>query len=141
MLPNGNGTLLDPLESGITTQINLDGSLSNTNVEEWDDLAVIVWVQNAETREVIQSAKASIYTSLNKIPESKLSAYQANNNEIRLRNNERNREYFIYDINGRIISQGFDNNGSIRIDELNAGIYLLKFDVGQDTVLLKFIKQ
>ena len=58
MIPNGNGYALPEMQSGETISANFTESLSNTNVEEWDDLAVIVWVQNFETTEVLQSSWA-----------------------------------------------------------------------------------
>ena len=54
MLPSANGTQFSSVD-GETLTFNLGADLTTTNVEEYDDLMVVVFIQNNETKEVFQS--------------------------------------------------------------------------------------
>lgn len=58
MLPDANGTTI-ALTSGEQTSISFEQDLQNTFVEEYDDLSVVLFIQNNATQEVFQSAYAS----------------------------------------------------------------------------------
>ena len=54
MLPSASGTQFSSVD-GETLTFNLGADLTTTNVEEYDDLMVVVFIQNNETKEVFQS--------------------------------------------------------------------------------------
>lgn len=57
MIPDANGASVD-LTTGELFSTDFEQELSGTNVEEYDDLMVVVFVQNNENKEVMQSAYA-----------------------------------------------------------------------------------
>lgn len=141
MIPNGNGSSLDPMQSGVSVQIEKSASLSNTNVEEWDDLAVIVWVQNSVTKEVIQSVNATIYTGLHNINKNDLSIFQKNNDQLYIRSSQGEVNYQILNMNGQLIKNGKKNSGLININDLKSGVYIIRInDSSSKHKSLKFIR-
>jgi hypothetical protein len=60
MLPDAYGTTLPALVSGTTETITATYDMSQTNMEGANDLAVIVFVQNNDTKEVFQSEEANV---------------------------------------------------------------------------------
>lgn len=54
MVPDAYGTPVT-LVDGVPQSLELTADLSNTNIERWTDLMVIVWVQDTLTREFFQS--------------------------------------------------------------------------------------
>ncbi len=141
MMPNGNGTALEPLMSGVETVVELDADLSNTNVEEWDDLSVIVWVQNLETKEVIQSATASIYTGIVDNLNTCFEIYQANNDQLFMKNTDGILKYQVFDINGKCFLDDQTNQNKIDISHLKSGVYFIRVKGDSGTMKsLKFIR-
>lgn len=65
MLPNGNGTAVTALTKGAKQSIDLSYTFdaATSHVEEYDDLAAIVFVQNVYSGRIIQSAWAVQSTS------------------------------------------------------------------------------
>jgi hypothetical protein len=59
MIPDGRGTLLN-LTDRVPFKMKFTADLSNTKTEEFSDLAVVVFVQNNDTKEIIQSAYSSV---------------------------------------------------------------------------------
>lgn len=55
MMPSANGST-ETFVSGVTTQLSYSYDMSQTFVEELDDLLVVVMIQNNSTKEVYQSA-------------------------------------------------------------------------------------
>ncbi len=76
MLPNANGTVFSSTD-GEALNFNLSANLSNTHVEEYNDLMVVVFIQNDENKEVFQSAMvdATLNTGINTSALSALSVY------------------------------------------------------------------
>lgn len=54
MLPNASGTTFDAVD-GEVLQFTLEQDLSNTFIEDPEDLIVVVFIQNDDTKEVLQS--------------------------------------------------------------------------------------
>ncbi|TVQ07194.1 MAG: T9SS C-terminal target domain-containing protein [Bacteroidetes bacterium] len=59
MLPNANGTIVNLVE-GETYATQLTANLSGTNVEDFDDLAVVIFLQDHATKMIYQSAFTNI---------------------------------------------------------------------------------
>lgn len=55
MLPNANGTIVD-LTAGVSTILNFSHDMSTTYVEEMDDLMVVIFVQDNNTKSILQAA-------------------------------------------------------------------------------------
>ena len=55
MLPDGNGTDAGPYTNGNNVTYIKSTSLSGTHIEEWNDLSVVVFIQNDASTEVYQS--------------------------------------------------------------------------------------
>jgi hypothetical protein len=55
MIPDANGASVN-LQFGIPVQLHYTVDLSNTNVEEYDDLMVAILVQNQGTKQMLQTA-------------------------------------------------------------------------------------
>jgi hypothetical protein len=67
MLPDADGTSLEALSANKPVIINESYNMSTTNVEEISDLRVVVFVQDDETKEILQSEMVDIipYTEVN----------------------------------------------------------------------------
>lgn len=59
MLPNANGTVFSSID-GEALNFNLAADLSSTNIEEFDDLMVVVFIQNDENKEIFQSKMVDV---------------------------------------------------------------------------------
>jgi hypothetical protein len=66
MLPDADGTTLDALSANVPVVITESYNMSTTNVEEISDLRVVVFVQDDETKEVMQSDMVDVlpYTNV-----------------------------------------------------------------------------
>ncbi len=60
MLPDGSGTTLGALTSGVPVTLTESFDMDDTNMEEPDDLAVIVFVQDDTDKSVVQSAMIDV---------------------------------------------------------------------------------
>ncbi len=55
MVPDAQGELLAPMESGVAQEFSYTVDLSSTNVEEYDDLSIVTFVQKEDSKLVLQS--------------------------------------------------------------------------------------
>lgn len=55
MIPDENGNFLTSLTTGVPTNINLVSNMASSNVEDFSDLRVVIFVQDTITKEVYQS--------------------------------------------------------------------------------------
>jgi hypothetical protein len=60
MLPDENGAAISGLTKGNTINVNRTTDMASTFVEEMSDLKVVVWVENSQTKEVMNSAWADL---------------------------------------------------------------------------------
>jgi len=60
MMPDENGSPISGLTKGNTINITETADLASSFVEEFYDLKVVVWVENTQTKEVMNSAWATI---------------------------------------------------------------------------------
>jgi hypothetical protein len=102
MVPNASGRSLT-LSAGTPVTITDSASLAGTHIEQMSDLAVAVWVQISATREVLQSAWATVGTAVEYRPVS-----NAAQSVPHIRNmtvyNAKNTVISVYDLSGRQIA-------------------------------------
>ena len=142
MVPNASGTTINTT-AGTPISGQISASLVGTNIEENSDLEVIVFIQNAATREIMQSYKATDALSLedNTLAKVKLYPNPASNN-IRLTNIQE-ATIMITDVTGKVVLQteGVDENSLINVSNLNSGIYLVNIKNESMNETIKFVKK
>jgi hypothetical protein len=143
MVPDASGTIINttagtPISGQISAIIS-----SGTFIEDPNDLEVIVFIQNATTREIMQSFKATDALSLedNALAKVKLYPNPASNN-IRFTNIQEAR-IMITDVTGKVVLQteGVDENSIINVSNLNSGIYLVNIKNESMNETIKFVKK
>lgn len=142
MVPNASGTIINTT-AGTPISGQISASLTGTNIEENSDLEVIVFLQNAATREIMQSFKATDALSLedNTLAKVKLYPNPASNN-IRFTNIQE-ATIMITDVTGKVVLQteGVDENSLINVSNLNSGIYLVNIKNESMNETIKFVKK
>ncbi len=74
MLPNGNGTTVDLID-GEDYSITLTKDLSSTFVEQYNDLMLVVFIQNDDDKQIYQSKMVDITEGSTGIPSSSLGGF------------------------------------------------------------------
>ncbi|MFC2130945.1 choice-of-anchor J domain-containing protein [Bacteroidota bacterium] len=64
MLPNGNGTQLSDLMNNEMQDFDFSYTFSNSNVEEFDDLSVVLFIQERTSKAVFATTWATVATSV-----------------------------------------------------------------------------
>ena len=142
MVPNASGTTINTTAgTPITGQIS--ASLAGTNIEENSDLEVIIFIQNAATKEIMQSFKATDVLSLEDNTLTKIKLYpNPATNSIRF-TNIKEAAITITDVSGKVVLQSsvIDENSLINVSNLNSGIYFVNIKNESSNETLKFIKK
>jgi hypothetical protein len=142
MVPNASGTTINTT-AGTPISGQITASLANTFIEENSDLEVILFIQNAATKEIMQSFKATDALSLedNALAKVKLYPNPASNN-IRFTNIQE-ATIMITDVTGKVVLQteGVDENSIINVSNLNSGIYLVNIKNESMNETIKFVKK
>jgi hypothetical protein len=143
MIPDGNGIPVS-LTDGNLTQLEYTQSLSNTNIERWNDLMVVVWLQDPASRMVFQSAYSdTIGFGVNNL---------GNQENVRVYPNPtQGLIYFtglktidqltIYDFTGRSVLEIPNiTNGTADLGALQEGMYYFRIQFGKNTGIGKIVK-
>ena len=143
MIPDGNGTAVS-LKDGNVTHLEFTQSLSNTDIERWNDLMVVVWIQDPASRMVFQSAYSNLIGMGIDNP--------GNLGNVRVYPNPtKGMIYFsglntidrltIYDLTGRSVLET-DNitNGMADLRCLTEGMYYYRIQSGKQTGTGKIVK-
>lgn len=142
MVPNASGTTISAT-AGTPISGQISASLTGAFIEENTDLEVILFLQNATTKEIMQSFQATNALSLeeNVLAKVKLYPNPASNN-IRFANLE-DATIMITDITGKVVlqSEGVDENSIINVSDLNSGIYLVNIKNESMNETIKFVKK
>lgn len=142
MVPNASGTTISAT-AGTPISGQISASLTGAFIEENTDLEVILFLQNATTKEIMQSFQATNALSLeeNVLAKVKLYPNPASNN-IRFANLE-DATIKITDITGKVVLQleGVDENSIINVSDLNSGIYLVNIKNESINETIKFVKK
>lgn len=176
MLPDGEGSALGALPAGQSKSFNflytfpgdyrLPSSATTTSgaynginlstehsVEEFDDLSIVVWVQNPTTKEIYQSAESeqvSVGLEENKLSDVKVNIYPnpftgSANVSLQVIESENVSMSVVNMLGASILQQSFGtlNPGThtLNLDAkaLNAGVYFVRFNVGDHHVVKKIV--
>ena len=167
MLPDHNGTSINNLTAGTTEQVNLcftfNGNYilppnanspvnlnNNHTIENFNNLGVVAWLQDDNTKEVLQSSEA--YESID------IDEYGLNSNfrlfpnpasgEVHIQtstNTRTNAQVDVVDMTGkRIMAHRFtagagDNIYTINTSPLKGGIYFVRLTINNSTSVQKLI--
>lgn len=142
MVPNASGTAIN-CTAGTPISGQISASLGGTFIEQNSDLEVIVFIQNAATKEIMQSFRATDALSLedNALAKVKLYPNPASNN-IRF-TNIHDATIMITDVTGKVVLQTVvvDENSIINVSDLNSGIYLVNIKNESMNETIKFVKK
>jgi hypothetical protein len=136
MMPDANGTILNcTANTMISTGLSIN--LASTFIEEYTDLDVIVFVQDFNSKEIMNSGIATQQLSNESFDVSKIKVYPNPSNGIFTVDTDLPTEVKVLDITGKVVFTGFDitKQNSINVSNLQQGVYLLKIknDLGEQT--------
>lgn len=131
MLPNAQGTQVD-FTSGESYSLSIeDYDLANTNVEDFNDLHVVVWVQDDASKIIMQSENSadSEALDLESFDVNTISMYPNPADQVLNILTEDRVDVSITDLLGQnVVSQiGVKNGEQIDISHLSSGVYFVNF--------------
>ncbi len=140
MLPDAEGTLVS-FERGTDVEITESFDMSSTNVEEMDDLMVVVFVQDENTKQVMQSTFAlGQPLGLNDDYLQNIEIYPNPSNGLLNISTDRVLQITIYDVLGKkVFSKEGINTEVLDLSHLNNGMYLVNLKDGNNQVTKKLI--
>ncbi|MEX0813249.1 MAG: T9SS type A sorting domain-containing protein [Chitinophagales bacterium] len=163
MVPNQFGTSLDPMQNG--DMLSLSGKWGLKNVYDKDELAVVFFVQNNSTKEVVQADYINLKAEPDvSIPEEETSISEMESgNTLKFYPNPAQNELYlsyevknldakqssirIYDQMGRLVKEfetgtlSGSNTFRINTANLSNGMYILQLQSGKEMTSEKFIIQ
>ncbi len=142
MVPNANGTPLS-LATNQPVSGTISAGLSSTFIEDFNDLEVVVFLQNEATKEIMQSARATNILSSDSFQKSKLSLIPNPATDFFRLNVKESVSVAIVDISGKTIAQfnQVDSSTDINIAKLNSGIYFVNILGNETFEPIKLIKK
>lgn len=121
-----NGGYRLPLDGSTGQHIN---HLSENSVESWNDLSVVVFVQNATTKEILQSETFPIALVGTEAVEQNLNLYPnpANNLFVVEAKEMGNATVVVTDLQGKVVFNGNMTSGalSMNVADWSAGVYMV----------------
>ncbi len=128
MVPDANGTNA-ALAIGQTFTTTLTASVAGTHVEDWNDLEVVVFLQDDNSKNVMQSAKATETSGISDEVLNNISIYpNPATSSVYIKGAE-NMNVEVLNITGSVIIKKDDisNMEQLNTANLSAGMYLIKF--------------
>lgn len=124
MLPNAYGTVLD-FTAGTPETNTFTADLTGTNVEEFDDLIVAVFVQNNSTKEIMQAAYSTNTLGISENNISELTLYPNPSNGTLRISTQGKVTIQITDILGKVqfIQNDVTNKSILNVSDLTSGVY------------------
>lgn len=164
MLPDADGTAIsftdgeedsqtfsiDLTEESITSGYSVipgsgpaNGQPMAPHIEEYDDLEVIAWIQNNETKEIMQSKTSEVVLGVNDYSDeiSKLSIYPNPSKGFLNVNTQVPVDVTISNILGQQVFEqmNVDNTTSLDISDLPSGVYMVTLSQKEESVTKKLI--
>jgi len=141
MVPNADGANVN-LTADTPATYYLASTLHGTNVEDYTDLEVVVFLQDEGGKNVMQSAVATVASS--KIENTlldKVSIYPNPSNGTFQISNAQNMSLSIYTLTGQVVynNDSLTNQQTINLNNLTNGVYLAKFTQGNKTAVKKIV--
>ncbi len=131
MVPTAYGTPVSLID-GETTSIDVSANLAGTNIERWNDLMVIAWVQDTNTREMFQASYGdSTSVGIRSVPSAlQFKAYpNPTTGRVLLSGVGQVENAVLFDNTGsQVLVTGRLNTNTIDLGGLPVGIYLLRVE-------------
>ena len=153
MMPNATGMALTPMTKGTKVskslshtfngdyRLSADGQSANHinhatehSVETWDDLHIVVWVQDATTKEVLQSAMFDVNNASNEDLEAEAKVYPNPSNDafqvVIDRLASETAKVQVTNVAGQVVYSGTLENGKAQINTAawNTGVYMMSVE-------------
>ncbi len=141
MVPDANGTNLS-LTAGTPGTYYLSSTMHGTNVEDYNDLEVVVFLQDEAGKTVMQSAIATVASSSikNDLLDNVSIYPNPSNGNIQV-SNAQNMSLTIYTLTGQTVyrNNSLTNQQTIDLHNLSDGVYLAKFNKDNKTAVKKIV--
>ena len=140
MLPNPSGTVMN-FTAGTPETNTFTADLSGTNVEEYDDLIVAVFVQNNATKELMQANYAVNTLGVNENTLSEIKIYPNPSNGFLRISTPNMVDIKITDMMGKIVFTQNDvtNESVMDVSKLNTGVYFATLSQNGESETIKVI--
>ncbi len=128
MMPDAQGTVVN-FTHDVPSSLSLSVDLTDTFIEEYEDLEVVVFIQNAASKAIMQSKYASAALANNQFEEAlKIKLYPNPSNGIVRVASENPVNVVITDISGKVVytQNEVTNNTPLNLTSLQKGVYLAK---------------
>ncbi len=140
IMPDGNG-ISTSLSAGVDNSFTASANLLFTFIEEFDDLMLISWVQDNDTKIILQSEShdLDIATEIEDEKAVDIAIFPNPNNGIFVVRGAEKTNMEIIDISGRLIYSEsiFENLKAIDLSEFEAGIYFIKISTEDSVVTIE----
>jgi len=140
MIPDGFGTSVELIHGEISTY-TVSTNLITTFIEEFDDLKLVAWVQDNQTKSILQSTSYNldITTGVNSPVENSISIFPNPSKGMFTLQGVLNSSLEITDIFGKqvLFEIGLGNTYSVDLSGLEKGIYLVKITNIEGRVSMK----
>ncbi len=135
MLPGPDGNLLS-LEVDENVSITESAGLGDTFIEEYDDLQVVAWVQDNETKYVLQSESSDLLVGIHESPDAGHSIYPNPADDLLYMESLNSGIIKLYDVSGRMRMETNYTEGlnTFDISDLPAGLYFITSITDEQTV-------
>lgn len=145
MMPGATGSKITALGKGETKTFNLTYTFPTDNtVEEFDDLSVVLWVQNVDTKRVLEAAyavKSAVSVPLANDGSGIVAVFPNPSSEVAMMRysvvGEKEVTIGVYSLDGKLVSEinrGILSEGyyveDFKLDNLSNGSYIVKLAIG-----------
>ncbi|MDD4149446.1 MAG: T9SS type A sorting domain-containing protein [Bacteroidales bacterium] len=146
MLPNADGTTLEALSIGIPVSITQSYNMSTTHMEEFADLAVIVFVQDDSNKDILQSEMIDITVptknEANMLVENTVKIFpNPASGNINITSDLEIEQLIIFNLMGQIVYEStfYVNSMNVDISSLESGLYLFKIINAEGSIVKQII--
>ena len=133
MIPGGDGIPVS-LTDGQVTHLEYTQSLSNTNIERWNDLMILVWLQDPNSKMIFQSAySVAAGTGVNSLAPEAVKVYpNPTRGLITFEGLNKIDQLSVYDLTGSTVLQMNDITGrTVDLGTLPPGLYTVRTRTGE----------